>query len=159
MMKNSSMHTAPNGKTPPRAIAKAGWVYHICSGTCLVYSVHKKSKTDENDLFDYNYMTLCCAVNNTRKVTDCNHILQFALYYILRHDIPLDAPGDLVDPHGNSVSFSSKPKVASDEHERHADEEPQEQQENECGHRHRGRRFFRPHLATEHIKQKKQTNR
>lgn len=35
MMKKSSMHTAPKGKTPPRAIANAGLVYHIWSGTCL----------------------------------------------------------------------------------------------------------------------------
>lgn len=42
MMKKSSMHTAPNGRTPPRAIANAGWVYHICSGTCLfVRSFHR----------------------------------------------------------------------------------------------------------------------
>lgn len=55
-------------------------------------------------------------------------------YHIIRRILLLDAPGDLVDPNGDSVSFSSKPKVASDEHERHADEEPQEQQKNEGGH-------------------------
>lgn len=45
MMKNSSIHTAPNGNTPPRAIAKAGWVYHICSGTCLAkYNIQQFSR-------------------------------------------------------------------------------------------------------------------
>lgn len=37
------MHTAPNGKIPPSAIAKAGWVYHICSGTCLQRSENKET--------------------------------------------------------------------------------------------------------------------
>lgn len=35
MMKKSSMHTAPKGRMPPKAMEKRGCVYHICSGICL----------------------------------------------------------------------------------------------------------------------------
>ena len=28
MMKNSSMHTAPKGRMPPKAMLKTGFVYH-----------------------------------------------------------------------------------------------------------------------------------
>lgn len=50
MMKKSSMHTAPKGKIPPRAIANAGFVYHIGSGTCLYAHTDKtaRAKTIEH---------------------------------------------------------------------------------------------------------------
>ena len=61
---------------------------------------------------------------------------------------PLYAPGDLVNPHGDGVRLGAEPEVAPHEHEGHANEEPQEQQEHEGGHLDRGRRSSGPHLTT-----------
>lgn len=41
IMKNSSMHTAPKGSTPPRATLNMGWVYHTWSGMCLFNDIYK----------------------------------------------------------------------------------------------------------------------